>query len=296
MCPFCHKEDKQIKKGFYLRDSDQKKLQRHQCKHCLKVYSEQHFGIDYRLRLREINQAVFFSLCSGMSQRRCAAQFQTKPATIARRVERFGKICKENLEAYRCSRPKASQIQIDEMESFEHTKCKPVTIPIAVEEKTRKILALRVGQIAAKGPLAAIARKKYGYRRCERSRCLKEVLGELKSCAADVLTIKSDESQHYPKLIKEFFPSSIHKAYKGRRGCVVGQGELKRGGFDPIFTLNHSYAMIRDNVKRLSRRTWCTSKLKAKLELFLYIYAWFHNLWLDRKVKPVQLFRAGGYS
>jgi hypothetical protein len=180
------------------------------------------------------------------------------------------------------------------MESFEHSKCKPLTMPIAVEKSTRKILALRVGSIAAKGPLAAISRKKYGFRRCERKRCLQEVLGELKVCAGEVLVIQSDESQHYPKLIKEYFPNAVHKPYKGRRGCVVGQGELKRGGFDPLFTLNHSYAMIRDNVKRLSRRTWCTTKRKDRLELFLYLYAWFHNLWLERKAKPIQLVRVNG--
>ena len=294
MCPFCKSETNPIRKGFYLRPSDKKRLQKYLCKACQRTYSEQHFTIDYRLRLRSINQAVYFSLCSGLSQRRCAAQFATRPATIARRLVRFGRVCQENLETYRKSRPKAGAVQIDEMESFEHTKCKPLTMPIAVEEKTRKILSLRVGSIAAKGHLAAISRKKYGFRKCERKRCLKEVLGELKACAGEPLTIKSDESKHYPQLIREYFPKACHKPYKGRRGCVVGQGELKRGGFDPIFSLNHSYAMIRDNVKRLSRRTWCTSKRKDRLELFLYMYAWFHNLWLDRKTKPVQLLRATG--
>ena len=294
MCPFCSSEIKAVKKGFYTRKSDGKRIQKYQCKQCFRVYSEQHFGIDYRLRLRDMNQPLFFSLCSGMSQRRCAHQYKTKPATIARRVERFGKICQMNLESYRRTRPKATVVQIDEMESFEHSKCKPVTMPIVVEEKTRKILCLRVGQIAAKGHLAAISRKKYGPRSCERKRCLKEVLGELKGCVSEALVIKSDESPHYPDLIKEYFPGALHRAYKGRRGCVVGQGELKKGGFDPIFTLNHSYAMIRDNVKRLSRRTWCTTKLQTKLELFLFIYAWFHNLWLDRNVQPIKLVRVDG--
>ena len=44
-----------------------------------------------------------------------------------------------------------SEVQFDEMESFEHTKCKPVTLRVAVNPKNRKILALRVGKIAAKG-------------------------------------------------------------------------------------------------------------------------------------------------
>ncbi len=55
------------------------------------------------------------------------------------------------------------------------------------------------------------------------------------------------------------------------------QGELKRGGFDPLFALNHTCAMFRDHLKRLSRRTWCTTKRASCLQDLLYVYAWFHN-------------------
>jgi hypothetical protein len=49
----------------------------------------------------------------------------------------------------------------------------------------------------------------------------------------------------------------------------VGQGELKRGGFDPLFSLNHTAAMFRDRLKRLSHRTWCTTKRPDRLQLLL---------------------------
>jgi len=202
---------------------------------------------------------------------------------------RFGACARHNLEIYRKSRPAASTILIDEMESFEHTKCKPLTIPIAIEEKTRKILSLRVGKIAAKGHLAALSREKYGYRPCERKACLHAVFRELGDVVQEKATIKSDVSRHYPLPIKSYFPKAIHTAYKGRRGCIVGQGELKAVGFDPLFSLNHSYAMIRDNVKRLARRTWTTTKRPDRLELHLYTYAWFHNLRLDWRRGPILL-------
>lgn len=289
MCPFCKSAQPIRKKGFYTRPSDGVRLQRYFCKTCRKSFSEQHFSINYRLRKRSINQQVFRILSSGVSQRRCAFQLKVRPEAIARRVLRFGRCAAHNLSIYRQNRSKVSVVLIDEMESFEHTKCKPVTIPIAVEQGTRKILSLRVGAIAAKGHLAAIARQKYGFRRCERKRCLESVMGELKECLLEASVIKSDESHHYPPVLKKYFPMAKHQAFKGRRGCVVGQGELKGGGFDPLFSLNHTYAMIRDNLKRLARRTWCTTKRPDRLELMLYIYAWFHNLWLDRKQKAIKL-------
>jgi hypothetical protein len=58
---------------------------------------------------------------------------------------------------------------------------------------------------------------------------------------------------------------------------VVGQGELKKVGRDPLFSLNHTCAMLRANLNRLFRRTWCTTKRIDRLEAHLWIYVRFHN-------------------
>ncbi len=50
----------------------------------------------------------------------------------------------------------------------------------------------------------------------------------------------TDKSKHYPRGVKSFFPMAIPTTCKGRRGCVLGQGELKRIGHDPLFSLNHT--------------------------------------------------------
>ena len=289
MCPRCKSTKALMKNGTYRRSSDSKILCRFKCSACSRTFSETIFSIDYRLRKRSINQLTFKILCSGVSQRRSAYLVGIKPIGIARRVIRFGACSSHNLEAYRHTRDPAQIVQIDEMESFEHTKCKPLTIPIAVERGTRKILSLRVGAIAAKGKLAEISKKKYGKRMCQRKICLEAVLKELGSCFVANGIIMSDESPHYPGPIKRHFPEARHMGFKGKRGCVTGQGELKRGGFDPLFTLNHTYAMFRDNIKTLSRRTWCTCKRMDRLQSLMNMYAWFHNLWLERKKSPVFL-------
>src|SRR5690606_19374474 len=66
------------------------------------------------------------------------------------------------------------------------------------------------------------------------------------------------------------------------RACVVGQGEMKAGGFDPLFSLNHTCAMYRDNTKRLSRRSWCTTKRVDRLQCLLELYTVFHNEVIER--------------
>ena len=287
MCPICKSQENVIKGGFYRRPSDQKKVQRYKCTYCKISFSEQTFAIDYRQQKRWFNQSCFLTLCSGVSQRRAAYIFNVVPRTIARRVKKFGEICEKNLTKYREQRAKVNAVEFDELESFIHTKLKPVTIPIAVEKKTRKVLALSIGNIGAKGHLKQLSIKKYGRRPSECLSALKSMAKDLKACIALKARIGSDKCPLYPKLVRDSFPEAKHFTCKGSRGAVVGLGELKKTVFDPIFTLNHTYAMFRDNLKTLSRRTWATAKRKDRLLHLLYIYAWFHNLWLDRKrAKP----------
>ncbi|MBD67124.1 MAG: hypothetical protein CME62_18130, partial [Halobacteriovoraceae bacterium] len=61
------------------------------------------------------------------------------------------------------------------------------------------------------------------------------------------------------------------------RGCIAGQGELKKLRRDPLFALNHTCAMLRDNISRLVRKSWCVSQSIEKLQLHLDLYMKFHN-------------------
>ncbi|MCB0350947.1 MAG: transposase, partial [Bdellovibrionales bacterium] len=68
-----------------------------------------------------------------------------------------------------------------------------------------------------------------------------------------------------------------HLTTPGQRGCVAGQGELKKVAFDPLFSINHTFAMCRANINRLLRRTWCTTKRPDRLVAHLDLYVNFHN-------------------
>ncbi|HEY8280422.1 MAG TPA: hypothetical protein VIH99_12410 [Bdellovibrionota bacterium] len=171
---------------------------------------------------------------------------------------------------------KAIVIEFDDMETFEHTKCKPISITLAVESKTRRILGLEVSTMPAKGMLVEKA-KKYGPRKDGRREARRGLFRHLREIVSEEALIKSDANPHYPGDVKEFFPRGTHRTYEGKRGSLGGQGELKKVRFDPLFSLNHTCAMFRANVNRLFRKTWCTTKRIEYLKAHLYLYAQYHN-------------------
>ena len=189
----------------------------------------------------------------------------------------LGKISRSELLATNLSQPKCSVVEFDDQETSEHSKCKPLSITLAVESKTRRILGFEVSQFHAKGHLAKIALKKYGPRKDTRALGRKRLFTALKELVSETATFKSDQNPFYPTDLKKHFPRAQHVAFKGERGSIVGQGELKRVRFDPLFSLNHTCAMTRANMNRLFRRTWCTTKLPERLADHFAIYAVYHN-------------------
>lgn len=179
-----------------------------------------------------------------------------------------------------------TEFQFDEMESFERSKCLPLSVVFAVEPGSRKILGFNVCSMPAKGPLAQISRAKYGPRADDRSQSADTLFSKLTTVIDPHAQITSDQNPHYPAWVARHFPHAKHIAVKGRRGYGGGQGELKKIGFDPLFALNHTAAMIRANVNRMIRKTWCTTKRMDRLVAHLKIYMDYHNSVLTQNPWP----------
>jgi hypothetical protein len=239
---------------------------------------------------RRLNEPLRKLFSSGMSQNRLAVVLNTTRVTVARKLKFLAGECEKLNRKLLASQPKAQCIEFDELETIEHSKCKPLSVALAVEQGTRRILGFRVSSMPAKGLLAKIARKKYGKRADDRQKGLHDLFTDINQYSAITdLHLKSDECPRYPKVVASVFGQMIGKIklyerFKGGRGCITGQGELKKQRFDPIFSLNHTCAMLRANVNRLFRRTWNTTKKAECLQWHLQIYAYFHNSRLLKEV------------
>lgn len=278
-CPQCQ-SSRFFKSGLYFRKNDSQFIQRYQCSLCRKRFSQSTSTLEYGQKKRRVNQPLRQLLCSGVSMRRCALILKIHQTTVKRKLVYLAQKARLSqgkfLSSYRdCP---CEWIQMDDLITIEHTKLKPLAVSLVVDAQRRAILALGVSQIPAFGLLAHKSRRKYGKRKSEHLKVFQRVLDAVSPFISPHALVQSDKHKHYPKLLSQCFPSGItHQRFKGGRGCVTGQGELKKKHFDPLFSLNHSCAMLRANINRLFRRTWCTTKDSKYLKDHLDIYMDFHN-------------------
>lgn len=215
-------------------------------------------------------------LMKGSSQRACAEILGCSKNTVERKF--YWLVRYKDFDP---SKIAGKVIQIDEMESIEHTKLKPLTIPLCVSARF-EIVGITVGKIPAKGHLSEISLKKYGPRPNERELALKKLFEEIKAkLATEPKTIITDGSPLYGKYIKEFFPNAEHRvilsrAHKEKRREFIFLKQNK-GIYDEMFALNQRCAKLRSDIKRLTRRSWCTTKRVENLYSHLKLYQGFNN-------------------
>ena len=293
-CPKCQRRfrraknsDHIVKKaGFYKRKSDRKWVQRYYCKDCKHYFSCATFAKCFNQKKRHLNSQIQRVLSAAVSLRESARILNINRKTIHRRLIFMGRHAEMDLSKVNKTFPKATSVTYDDLETFEHTKCKPVSVGLMVEEGTRRILGFNVAKMPAKGLLAKISVKKYGKRMDERDVKRSELFREVKNLIEDRAIVKSDECPYYLNHIKKYFPKACHETFKGRASAVVGQGELKKVGFDPLFSINHTCATLRYRTSRLIRRTWSTTKNVERLRLHLAIVCLHHNRNLKKVTWP----------
>lgn len=287
ICPnkLCPNPNACPKIGFYVRSSDSRTIQRFRCNRCKKSFSTATFDPRFGQKKRRANVPLYRLLCSGVSQRRAALLLNIHRATVVRKFRFLADRARANhlqfLKQFETS--PAELVQFDDVETSEHSKCKPLSISMAVETTHRKILAFEVSIMPAKPPLVEKALRKYGPRPDHRPQGLRNMFAALKPIVSPVASFTSDRHFFYPGPLRRAFPHAEHIRVWARRGCIAGQGELKRIGYDPLFSLNHTAAMLRANINRLFRKTWCTTKKRERLIDHLYLYTTFHNEILTRE-------------
>ena len=269
-----------VRHGSYYRKSDRNQVTRFRCLNCHATFSRATLHPCYRQKRRDLNFVIWNELGERPSDRGIARKLGVSRTTVAKKARFLATQARlthaEFLRSLRTSGPRSS-VQFDEMETFEHTRCKPLSIPLIVDAKSRIILGVDACSMPPHGRLARISFKKYGPRPNHRMLTLRRLFRSLQGAVDPRATFRSDSHPYYPPTLRKEFPQAQHHQEMSRRATVVGLGELKEGGWDPLFTVNQTAAMFRDRIARLSRRTWITTKKVDRLRDRLILYAVWHN-------------------
>ena len=261
-----------IKKGFFRIKRLQQKIRKFQCKSCSKIFSSRTFKPDYQHKKMDLNQKLIKLLVEGNSIRGASRILGMTYFNTYKKFLWLRTIVDLNKKQMKFE---ASELQFDDIETIHHTKCKPLNIAIVVNEYY-EILEAKVAEMPAKGRLAEFSVKKYGRRKDERAAKLHEVFEALKPKLSHLpIIIKSDANPSYLKIVTKYFPGITYLQYnqaeKKRRLDRLHE-KLTKKRFDPLFAVNHKCALLRSHIKRLTRRSWCTTKKPENLQLHLDLF------------------------
>ena len=278
-CPHC-RSTRFRKHGFFYRRDDARRIQRYRCGACHKSFSRAGFSPFYRHRHRRLKERIRAALAANGTLRGIARQLHIDKDTVARYLVLLAQEARQRTRIHQAQAPKATSVQFDELITIEHTKMKPLSVLLVSDTDRWQMLGCIVSRIPASGYLAEKSRKKYG-KRPDQSIVRRQVLMRRLAPMIDPhARVVTDKHGAYPLLLKRFLPDATHVRYKGAKAAIVGQGELKKGGWDPMFCINHQLAMLRAHISRLFRRSWNTTKRVTRLADHLAIYMDHYNRFL----------------
>jgi len=188
--------------------------------------------------------------------------------TVHRRLRTFGPALHELhqtlLRRARGSGGLFGSFSLDELETYEHNRrLRPLTMPVLIHRPTRFVLHLEVGRLPARGGLSGLdsrRKEEQGPRPSESREMVSRCLAVLKEVhdPNELVQFVSDRKWIYRTLLREAFP--------GRIGSHVRvPSRYARNTANPLFSINHTLATLRDHVSRLVRRTWAASKRATQL-------------------------------
>lgn len=239
---------------------------------CARSFSRQTFRHDYRDHKPDKNAETFLNLVSGIGLRQTARRTNLDVHSVQGKLRKMARTCRD-LHGNLAFKLAAREFLLDEEETYEHSSIRTVTLPVLIERRTWFIVA------TAAGPIRRLARagtrrrrwqdrdeEKNG-RRPDRSKaCVRETLEALRRCLPEDVKIRlhSDLKSSYATLAKQVFHDAVEH--------VRTPGRAARTTANPLFPINTTLAMSRDNNGRLRRKSWLVSKkaecLHAQMQLF----------------------------
>lgn len=254
------------KNGYRRPKHDHQPIPRYQCKACGKNFcATQTKPIRHHHR-PDLNQQVFKLAVSGVSMRRMQKLLGYSRTTIARKIEHLVRQAQQH-HARRLAEMKTSYAMLDEIETFLHARWKELAVPVAIRVKTGEVIAFKVGRKPSSMKQGIQGNR---WVMDDRPATVPYVLAGVSTVLVQGGTIATDSHPQYPKWIKRTVPWATHQKLLG----------VSERGYDPLFAINLAFAKMRNDLARLGRKTWTTTKSLKGLEDHLWLWVAWTNGYL----------------
>jgi hypothetical protein len=226
-----------------------------------------------------LNEEIFKLYCSATTQRRIALILGINAKTVVRKFL-FLALNAESEHLKRLSEKAfdVSDVQFDEMLSFEHTRLKPLSIALAVEKGSYRVIGVDVAESHYQGRLSTVALMKYGPREDKSHEARQKVLEIIQSQIKNICHITSDAKPHYKIEVRTHVPNAQLRQIPNRGHRLQRLLKSRRRNIkDPMFELNLVAAKIRHDLSRMARKVWVTTKLQDRLQKHLMLFVAYQN-------------------
>ena len=255
---------------------------RFKCRLCRRGFSRQTFRLDYRDKRPDKNVELFKLLTSGVGLRQAGRYLGLDVHAVQkkfRKIARHMRLLNRNLLR---GLPGHCVLLLDELESFEHRRIAPLTVPVLIERRSKLVLATDVApirRVAKRGSRRQRWLERFeatsGRRRDRGHNCIRRVFGRMsRLLGGQVATLITDQ--------KSAYATQCRRRFGGQVLHHTVPSTLARTVYNPLFAINLTDAMMRDNNGRLRRRSWLVSKRGRFLGLQLELFAAYRN-WHRRR-------------
>ena len=255
---------------------------RFRCKVCRRGFSRQTFRLDYRDKRPHVNAPLFQLLTSGVGLRQVGRLLGLDVHAVQRKFRKIARHVRMLNRNLLVGLPADRTLMIDELESFEHRSISPLTVPVLIDRNSKFVVATDVApirRVATKGSWRRQWLERHearsGRRQDRGNDCIRRVFGRMERLLEGrPATLFSDEKSSYARQCRHRFGQQVeHRTVPST---------LPRTVFNPLFAINLTDAMMRDNNGRLRRRSWLVSKAGRFLKLQIELFAAYRN-WNRRR-------------
>ena len=284
-----------VRAGFFRRQAAPQRIQRFQCGHCGRYFSEQTFRTTYWLKRPGLLLPIVHRLVGCSCFRQIAREFDASPQTIALHCARLGRHCQLFHETLRPKGEVREPLALDGFQSFERSQYQPTLFHVVVGKGSHFFHGFTDSELRRSGRMTE--RQKDKRHRLERDhgrpdpRSVEQEVARVLAIVApepQALALHTDEHPDYPRALQRLPHLDITHLTLSSRAA--------RTATNPLFPVNLLDLLIRHCGANHKRETIAFSKRRQSAAERLWVFLVWRNYikWFsERRHDATPAMRAG---